>query len=194
MRVILNIMVFAVVALAVGLGTARVMITDGSAISTSRFGPWTAWHSLGAASADPYTLAHVSRAGTLPVTTSSAIYLTAKVNEDGDLLDSGCDYAITIPDVPAQWWSLSLFDKSGRPIPNPSDRHSFSRENVVSGFDGVVRIRVAPLARPGYWLPSGDSGQLTLVFRAFRPREAVNLAAGELSPDLLPRITTVGCS
>jgi hypothetical protein len=193
-RVIFNLTIFAAVALLVGLGTARVMITTGSAVSTARFGPWTAWHSLGAASADPYTLAHVSRSGTLPVTSSSAIHLTARVDENGDLLNSRCDYAIIVPPVPAQWWSLSVFDKSGQPIPNPSDRHSFSSENVVAAFDGSVRFRVAPRARPGYWLPSGDAGQLTLVFRVFRPREAVDLASGELSPDLLPRITTVGCS
>ena len=61
-----------VLALLLGLSTAWYMIEEGSALTTSRVGPWTVWRSAGKPDADPYTKAHMARAGRLPITATRA--------------------------------------------------------------------------------------------------------------------------
>ena len=65
-------------ALAAGLGSAWYMIDAGAAFTTGRIGPWAVWYSAGNPTADPYTKAHFARTGRLPITSTSALYYSAR--------------------------------------------------------------------------------------------------------------------
>lgn len=194
MQLILNIVVFTAIALTVGLGSAWHMIDRGSALTTLSAGPWQTWYAAGMQDADPYTKAHVARSGRLPIVSTTAMRFVARTDTTGEPLRSVCYYRITVPEVPALWWSLALNDISGRPIANPADRHAINSDGVVTGLDGVTRIAVAPTARPGYWLPSGEDRNLMLIFRVFRAFDTADVAGGEVPEEILPQIDRLGCA
>jgi len=193
-QLIFNIFVFTAIALTVGLGSAWHMIDRGSALSTVSSGPWFAWYAAGLPDADPYTKAHVARSGRLPIVSTTSMRFVAQTDESGEPLDPACHYRITVPEVPALWWSLALHDIAGKPIPNAAERHAINSDGVVTGLDGVTQIAVAPAARAGYWLPSGGDRELMLVYRVFRPFDTADLASGEAPDAILPRIERVDCA
>ena len=194
MNVIFNFVVFTAIALIVGLGSAWHMIERGSALTTLQSGPWSAWYAAGMPDADPYTKAHVARSGTLPIVSTTAMAFVARTDADGEPLESRCHYEVRVPDVPALWWSLAVYDAAGRLVENPVDRHAFNSKTLIAARREGVAISVAPSPRAGYWLPSGEGRNLMLVFRVFRPYDTANLAGGEIPEEILPRIDTVGCA
>lgn len=193
MNLIFNLVVFTALALAVGLGSAWHMIDRGSALTTVQHGPWSAWYAAGMPDADPYTKARVARSGTLPVVSTTEMKFIAHTDGEGSELVSSCHYRVRVPEVPASWWSLAVYDAAGNLIENPAGRHAFNSKNVIAGRDGEVNIALAPSPRAGYWLPSGDGRNLTLIFRVLRPYDTADLASGEMPVEILPRIDRVSC-
>jgi len=193
-NLILNFIVFTAIALAVGLGSAWHMVDRGSALTTVTSGPWQAWYAAGDPSADPYTKARVARSGRLPVVSTTAMEFVARTDARGEPLESRCHYEVRVPQVPALWWSLALYDGEGRPIDNAADRHALNSKIVLPTGDGAARIALAPTPRAGYWLPTGAGGNLMLVFRVFRPYDTADLASGEMPEDIMPRIERVSCA
>jgi hypothetical protein len=161
--------VFSGLALIMGLGSANYLIDDGFALIVSRGGPWQAWVNAGSSAADPYTRAHIAVTGQLPITSASGLTYFAERDEDGSVLSSDCEYEIIARPFNAVWWTIAAFDEDGNLIPNKAGRHSFSSQSLTILSDGTQRIVLAPQARPGHWLPSGEDKYVTLVLRIIRP-------------------------
>ena len=193
MRFLLNLLLIFVVALILGLGTAWYSIEEGSALTTSHVGPWSVWRSAGKPDADPYTKAHVARAGRLPITASTALYFYADKDEKGERLSSDCEYVIEGQPLNAAWWSLAAYDGTGRLVPNKAGRHSFNRTDVARRADGSFRIVLARSARPGNWLPSAEQGSLQLMLRAYGLRDATSVLDQDAATRGLPTIRKVVC-
>lgn len=179
--------------LLMGLGSAWYMIGTGSAFTTGRIGPWNVWYSAGNPNADPYTRAHFARSGRLPITSTSALYYEAKIDSEGDALTADCEYVIEGQPLDAGWWSLALYEASGRLIPNKADRHAFSNRDLAFRTDGSYQIVLARTARPGNWLPTGDGGKIKLVLRVYVPRGSNSLVRGRLLDARLPEILRLDC-
>lgn len=192
MPLIINMLIFAALSMLIGLGSAWYMVEKGTALTASQLGPWQVWPKEGHLEADPYTRARMARSGRLPITGS--LYFTARSDQDGRQLNSGCDYEITGRPLNALWWSLTVYDASGELIANKADRHAFNGENIALLPDGSYRIRVASQARPGNWLPSGQDQQLMLILRAYRPMNAKETESDRVKLGLLPQIRKVECS
>lgn len=193
MRSLLHLLLIFVVALILGLGTAWHTIEEGSALTTSHVGPWSVWRSAGKPDADPYTKAHVARAGRLPITASTALYFYANKDEKEEQLSSDCEYVIEGQPLNAAWWSLALYDGTGRLVPNKASRHSFNRTDVARRADGSFRIVLARSARPGNWLPSAKQGSLQLMLRAYGLRDATSVLDQDAATRGLPTIRKVVC-
>jgi hypothetical protein len=187
-------LIFAGTSLVLGLGSADYLIDDGFALVVSRAGPWQTWVHAGSLGADPYTRAHIARTGLLPITSASGLTYFATTDSKGRTLDSECEYEIVARPLAALWWTIAVFDKGGKLIPNKAARHAFSSQSLTILPDRTQRITLAPEARPGHWLPSGDVGDLTLVLRIIRP---LGVEDGEVTSrvdaDSLPRIRRVSC-
>lgn len=171
------------------------MIEEGSALTTSHIGPWSVWRSAGKPDADPYTIAYMARAGRLPVNATTALYFFAETDETGAQLESRCEYVIEGQPINSEWWSLAVYDGTGRLIPNKAGRHSFNRTDVARRTDGSFRIVLARSARPGNWLPSAQLGSLKLVLRAYGLRDtekALDPGINQSQRDL-PTIRKVVC-
>lgn len=193
MRTVVTSILAFIVALTLGLGSAWYMIAEGSPLTTGHIGPWSVWYSAGNPAPDPYTRAYQARIGRLPITTTNALYFYASTDGAGKTLRSDCDYIIEGRPINAMWWSLALYDGAGRLIANKARRHAFSRNDVLRRPDGAFRIALAPTARSGNWLPSGDRESLQLVLRVYGPRHFNDAIQGRLLERRLPTITKGDC-
>ncbi|WP_088346877.1 MULTISPECIES: DUF1214 domain-containing protein [Rhodomicrobium] len=189
-----SFLIFAGVSLVLGLGSAGYMIEDGFGMVVSRAGPWTTWINAGGLTADPYTRAHIARSGQLPINSANGLTFFASRDSDGRALSSYCDYEIVARPLAALWWTIAVYDEDGKLIPNEASRHAFSSQNLTILPDGTQRIALAPGARPGHWLPSGEGHNLTLVLRIIRPL-AVGQGedVGAANANAMPIIKRVSC-
>jgi hypothetical protein len=180
-------------ALSLGLGSAWYMIAEGSPLTTGQIGPWSVWYSAGNPEPDPYTKAYQARTGRLPITSTNGLYYYARTDQAGDPLNSECDYLVDGQPINAAWWSFAVYDERGQLIPNKANRHSFNRTDIVRRANGSFRIVLAPNARPGNWLPTGDSGSVQLVLRIYGPRNFNATVKGRQLEHRLPSIVKVRC-
>ncbi len=168
-RVLARLGLFLGTALLTGLGSAYYVMDKGNSLMVVRSGPWSLWTLAGRPDADPYTRAHFTRLGALPLGAPSAHYFTATTDAGGSLLYGDCEYEISGQGPQAQWWSLALYDHRGALNENDFDRYAISSPAVLRDTAGNIVIRIASDVRSGNWLPTGDEGGFRLVLRAYQP-------------------------
>jgi hypothetical protein len=189
---LINLAVFAALAVGGGLGTAWYMIESGSGLSTRTLGPWTTWTSAGRPEADPYTRAHISRNALLPLSSTLELTYVATSDSSGGRLHSACEYAIVVEDLEIAWWGISAFDGRGGLIQNVAERYGFNSDTAMREPDGHAVITLARDARPGNWLPIGSSSRVTLVFTIQDAAWAAGaMETGAARP--MPEIQRVAC-
>jgi hypothetical protein len=191
--ILINLMAFLAVAIGGGLGSAWYMVEAGSRLSTRSFGPWTAWTSAGRPDADPYTRAHTTRNGLLPISSTLELSFRAKSDSGGARLHSACEYGIVIEGMDNAWWSLAAFDAQGRLVPNAAERYAFTVDTAMREPDGRVLVTLARDARPGNWLPIGGGSRVNLVLTIQDPAWAAAVHDGGRPPKPLPEIQRVAC-
>jgi hypothetical protein len=169
------------------------MISVGSALTTRKVGPWTAWTAAGRPDADPYTRAHLARARIVPMSGEISRNYVARKDSEGKSLHSSCEYVLDgpVPDTP--WWSLAVYDDRGRLVPNPSERYSFTSDTLARGPDGRLGITLARDARHGNWLPTGGAGRLVLQLTLLEPRVSSAEDASAAEAKYLPEIRRLQC-
>ncbi|MEL7544051.1 MAG: DUF1214 domain-containing protein [Pseudomonadota bacterium] len=168
MNLIANVFVFIVLSLLVGLGSAWLMVERGTTFSSVTAGPWKTWTNIGLATADPYTRAHVTRSGGLPVMSKAVLYFRTLRDNEGSRIDSECDYEVRGSDGEAAWWSLAAYDGAGNLMENAAARYAFNANTVMRAPDGSWRILLSSEPSPGNWLPVDSDYQVELVYRMFR--------------------------
>lgn len=182
---------FAGIVLIGGLGSSWYMVEAGSLLTTRSIGPWVIWTAEARPDADPYTQAHFARSSSLNLSTSVAGTYTARTDSDGLRLHSSCEYAIEGEDLPADWWSLSVFDERGRLIANPARRYTFTSDTVALDADGTFKVALAREARPGNWLPTAGAGRLVLVLKVltYNAATAAQITdSDEITPPVIRRV------
>jgi hypothetical protein len=179
------------VAAAVGLGATWLSLTRGTAFGALHLGGWTAWPRTGSSGIDPYARADIARTGTLPVALGDGIAFFAQADDQGRPFDGRCDIELSGITPPARFWTLTLYDRDGKPVANSINRYGFTSREVVRRADGSFTITISPRARPGNWLPTGGIGGFQLVLRFYDTPVGVSTRAGREAP--MPAITTRGC-
>jgi hypothetical protein len=207
--------------LALGFGSAVLSLKAHARWATVHHGPWRAFLAAGSVKADPYTRATVAIGGLLALDRSETLYFVAEEDEQGRTLRGACDYRIEGHDLPARWWSITLYAGDRFLIANPQQRFSYSGTALARASDGTYVLRISPSQKPGNWLPSGGADRLivaldvpgaTLVMEYIRartltqfareepitPRRAAALIAASAAADPahidLPRIVSGSCS
>ncbi len=111
-----------------------------------------------------------------------AVYPMSVVDAEGKPLDAASKYVLRfkkdeIPPVEA-FWSLTLYDKDGFPVPNELKRHALGdRDKLKFGSDGSLEIYIQA-GSPGEdkkanWLPAPKSGPFGVVLRLYAPKREV---------------------
>ncbi len=183
----------AALSLALGLASAQRAVRAGLAGGEVANGPWRASFLTGASEADPYTRARVAVGGLLALAPSETVYWTAERDGEGRPLDARCDYRIDGEELPARWWSLTLYGADQFLVANDAGRFSFSQTTLARQPGGPWTVEVSTTPRPGNWLPSGRpgaAGAFSLTLRLYNPEPPVYEQPERLA---LPRIARGEC-
>jgi hypothetical protein len=176
----------------IGLGATWLALTRGVAFGSLTIGAWTAWPKDGSQDIDPYAHASIVRDGVLPVGIGDGVAFYASRDDAGRSLDGRCVYALSGLTPSARYWTVALYDSAGRLVANALDRHSFTSAEIVRNIDGSFTIMVAPLARPGNWLPTGGIERFLLVLRLYDT--PIGVATTTMKEGPMPAITRKACS
>lgn len=190
---IMKVTTFVGIAVFGGFFSSWYVINYGANFNTERFGPWVKWTMAGRLNSDPYSLIQSNQKSRLVFGSTFVSRYEARFDSDNRRLHSSCHYAIQglIPN--SDWWSLNVFDNSGRLIRNAANRHGFNASTVVPNPDGSIRIDVAREARPGNWIPTSRAGRLVIVLEIQNRTGEAAVSATETSDTRLPTITRIDC-
>jgi hypothetical protein len=191
MRLLFGSVFTFLIAAALGLGATWFTLTRGVAFGALTVGAWTAWPKNGSADIDPYARAMVARTGELPTGMGDGVAFYAHTDDVGNAFDGRCTFTISGMTPAARYWTVTLYSPEGRLVANTIDRHSFTSEEILRDDDGRFTITVAPLARPGNWLPTGGTDQFVLVWRLYDT--AIGVAIRTTKDGPMPAIQRKGC-
>jgi hypothetical protein len=192
MRLLLGSFVTFLVAAAVGLGATWLTLTRGVAFGSLTIGAWTAWPKSGSVDIDPYARANIARTGELPTGMGDGVAFYARTDDTRNSFDGRCTFVISGMTPAARYWTITLYDPEGKLVANTIDRHSFTSDEIVRDGGGSFAITVAPLARPGNWLPTGGVDKFVLVLRLYDT--PIGVSTGTTKEGPMPSIVRKGCS
>ena len=196
MRRVAAYLVAAVAGLALGLGSALWLAglwpdARSLAFGNVDVGGWHSDFAIGSRAADPYARARVARHGLLALAKSEAVYFTRAFDDDGAPLREACTYRLAGGAMPAQWWSVTLYDARSMLPPNTDGALSLDASRAGAGAWEAIIAPQRP-AGAGHWISSRKAGAFDLTLRLYLP-EAALLAdpATTLQP---PRIERLRCA
>ncbi len=179
--------------IAIGLVSAWYMIEKGSPLTTTYSGSWRLWTQDGTVGADPYTLAHMSREGRLPITSSSALYFTATTDSEGEEIAADCDYLLAGKPLDTDWWSLALYTRDGASIKNTSGHSSLNSSTLLRANNGNYKINLARSAQSGNWIEITGDRQLVLMLRLYGIHATKDTQRSDSIEQNLPIIRRLDC-
>jgi hypothetical protein len=180
-------------AIAVGGGTASVWqaLQAREGVGTVRIGSWTAYPSMGAPDADPYSKARAARQGLLALGRAEGIAFFATRDADGAQLSRKCSYRIEGSAPPARFWTLYAADPSLRML--PGDRHrkpALQSLDVLRNTDNSFAVTVGPDATPGNWLSVAGAGPMVFVLTLYDTPVSGSIGVEDVG---LPQVLRTGC-
>lgn len=167
MRLLLGALLALAVAAAIGLGSTWFALTRNVAFGAMTIGSWTAYPKTGGAEIDPYARATIARSGVLPMGLGDGVAFIARTDDAHRPLDGRCEVVVSGTTPQARFFTLTIYDREGRLIPNALQRHGFTSQELVRRSDGRFEVAIAPRARPGNWLPTGGVERYVLVMRFY---------------------------
>lgn len=188
---VLSILIVFLVGTFTGLGLTWLSSTGNTPFGSIQIGAWTTWPRNGTADIDPYSRASFARSGELPVERADGIAFEASKDNNGQRLDGNCETRIAGRLPSARFWTLTVYDGRGRLIENAAGRYGFNSTEIVWGDEGTFEILLAPRARSGNWLPTGNNDRISLVLRLYDAPVGLASRSGEAVE--LPAITQVKC-
>ncbi len=109
---------------------------------------------------------------------TAQFYLIAGVDKDGNALDGGRTYRLSVPaNAPtAQYWSATVYDRKTHALIKGMERASRASNSseVLSNADGSVDVYFGPKAPPGKesnWVPTDPDGKFEVLFRLYGPQK-----------------------
>ncbi|MEO0691102.1 MAG: DUF1214 domain-containing protein [Pseudomonadota bacterium] len=155
---------------------------------------WRSDFAIGSKAADPYTRARVARHGLLALAKSEAVYFTRTTDADGEPLREECDYSLSGAAMPAQWWSITLYNAESYLPDNSDDALSVDATSVSGETEEWAAIISSNQPKPGInWLSSRKAGKFDLTLRLYVPSEALfDEPAAVFSPPMVERLSCEG--
>jgi hypothetical protein len=188
---LLGSIVALILAAAVGLGATWLTLSQGMTFGALKIGAWTAWPRTGTQDIDPYARATIARSGELPTGSGDGVTFLARADDTGRVLDGRCDVVLSGTTPQARFWTVTLYDASGRLVANSIDRYGFTSQEIVRRADGSFEIVIAPKARAGNWLPTGGVERYVLTLRLYDTPVGVATRAAREAP--MPALAVRSC-
>jgi hypothetical protein len=180
-------------AIAVGGGTASVWqaLQAREGVGTVTIGSWTAYPSMGAPDADPYSKARAARQGLLALGRAEGIAFFATRDAAGAQLSRKCSYRIEGSAPPARFWTLYAADPSLRIL--TGDRHrkpALQSLDVLRNADNSFAVAVGSHAAPGNWLSVAGAGAMIFVLTLYDTPVSGSIGVEDVG---LPQVLRTGC-
>lgn len=191
MRFLIHLLTMIGVALTVGFGLSWYALSDTGVVGALKVGPWTAWREGGSPNPDPYTRAHVARAGALQLGSSEGVQFVARTDSDGQRLDRGCRYRIDGTTPVAAFWTLVPVDLAYGVVTKPGTPEAFNSLRVARATDGSLQLYISRTISPRNWLEITGEGPFQLVLSLY---DTTSLAGASVAPSTLPSIIREACS
>jgi len=178
-----------------GLGTALWGAGLWPASSNMAFGNvdvggWRSDFAVGSEAADPYTRLRVARHGLLALAKSEAVYFTRTTDDAGAPLREACTYRLSGGAMPAQWWSVTLYDARSMLPANTDNALSVNAQSFGEGAWSAVIGPRRP-ADGAAWISTRGAGDFDLTLRLYVPEAALLRDPDKvLAP---PRIERLAC-
>jgi hypothetical protein len=119
-----------------------------------------------------------------------SFYLMTISDKNGQLLDGGSTYRLTVPaNAPVtQYWSATVYDRATHGLIRnlPSSSRSSQTPELRKNPNGSVNIYFgpkAPASGEANWVPTSADGKFEVLFRFYGPEKALFEKAGKL-PDV----------
>jgi len=153
---------------------------------------WTSDWTIGSEAANPWTRARVARHGLLALTKDEAVYFTRAADDDGGRLSEACAYKVSGGRLPAQWWSITLYDSTSFLPSNTDNALSFDLTDAQSAGNAEAwSFTIAPLPVDEPWVSSRAGGAFDLTLRLYKPE--AGLIADPETTLTAPRIVRLSC-
>ena len=151
---------------------------------------WTSDWTIGSEAANPWTRARVARHGLLALTKEEAVYFTRTTDDAGERLTEACIYRVSGGAMPAQWWSVTLYNSESFLPDNTDNALSYDLTDAAGASDWSFTISPEPAAEGG-WVSSRAAGTFDLTLRLYKPTpELISDPETVLSP---PRVEKLDC-
>lgn len=186
------IVLAAVIGLIGGATGAYFGLAHARALGAVASGPWGANTNVGRAAADPLTRAVTAKLGLLALSSAETLYFTAFEDSAGAPLTDSCTYRMTGRDLPARWWSITLYAADSYLARNGLEAHSVSQDSVTREPDGSFEIAITPERPEGAanWIADAKAGAFSLTARLYNPDPTV---ADTPAAAPMPAIERVDC-
>ena len=153
---------------------------------------WVSDWTIGSSAANPWTRARIARHGLLALTRAEAVYFTRATDDDGDRLTEACTYKVVGGALPAQWWSVTLYNASSYLPDNTDNALSYDlTEAVAAGDANAWSFTVSPSPAEGGWVSSRSAGSFDLTMRLYKP--SADLIANPENALIPPGIEKISC-
>ena len=181
-RLLVEVMLVVVIALATGLGSALFALEQSRNRGTVAIGPWTAAPDTG--DDNPYAAAIAATTLDLPFGVAEGIVFTARKDDSGSALSGRCTYRIEGTTPLSQLWTLTVYDADNGLMANPAERTGFHSRELLRKPDGQFSIVVSASAQPGNWIPITPTDNLVIVLRLYDTRLTTGLAVDQTMPSI----------
>ncbi|MEM6586083.1 MAG: DUF1214 domain-containing protein [Pseudomonadota bacterium] len=176
--------VMALIGIALGAASALMMSGLWSSKKPMEFGDidvdgWVSDFAVGSNAASPYVRARVARHGLLALAKSEAVYFVRDQDNSGERLRAECTYRLSGTDMPASWWSVTLYNTADSMLPfNEDGALSVDATSIIrpdQATSGPWQAIIAP-QRPAdapNWISSRGSEGFDLLLRLYVPENAL---------------------
>ena len=136
---------------------------------------WQSDWTIGSAAANPWMRARIARHGLLALTKEEAVYFTKATDDDGKPLSEACTYRVSGGEMPALWWSVTLYNSESYLPANTDHALSYDMTKAAAaGTPGGWSFTIAPEApTEGGWVSSRAAGDFDLTLRLYKPSAAL---------------------
>jgi hypothetical protein len=187
----LRILAILALGTALGVGTVAAAVLRLGGVGVVRIGPWQSPLDAGGIDRGPYLRAVAAVRATLALSRQEAIYFRAATDSSGQTLHGTCTYTVHGPDLPARWWSITLYGADHYLIVNQENRYAVASVNAVRTQDGGFSITISPKPHQGDWLDTAGTPEIVLLTRLYQPAAAAAAAPAAI---IMPRIDLVACA
>ena len=173
MKTVLHLAFTVALGMALGYGAmVGAMVYKSNYIGVYNGNSWMTVKGIGAKDADPLLKALISKIGIFTNSKEEAIYYQAYAGDPRLPMNGSHHYQIKgNKNLPATWWSCTLYNNENYLFANPENRYAFANFNVDADPDGAFVIDIASTKPEGArnWLPAPAGEDIAVTLRIYEP-------------------------